>query len=90
MSLYKIVVIGILTVFISTIAILYLVDGISQIRERCKIQKTLKICQTNTLTIVLVVLMIIGGGLVIIILTVSYIMMNATKSTEKTVSVEWT
>jgi len=76
MKLSKVVGIGLIVVFIAVFTIFYIFDSLNKVKERCKREKTLKICQTNTLTLFMAVVLIIVAGLIIIVLTVAYIMIS--------------
>ncbi len=76
MKASKLLAIGILIVAIASFTIFYIVDNLHKALKRCEIDKTLKICRTNTLGVVVVILLIIVAGLVIVIATVAYILVS--------------
>lgn len=77
MKFSKIVMVGIVVVFIATFTIFYVIDNLSKTMKRCEEDKTLKFCQTNTVAIAVIMLLMIVAGLVIVIMTVGYIMISA-------------
>jgi len=77
MRLSKIIGIGLIVVFVAVFTIFYIVDNLSKVKEKCEKDKTLKVCQTNTLTLIAAVLLIMVAGLIIVVLTVAYIMVSA-------------
>jgi uncharacterized BrkB/YihY/UPF0761 family membrane protein len=77
MKFSKIVILGVVVVFIATLTIFYVIDNLSKTMKRCEKDKTLKFCQTNTIAIAVIMLLMIVAGLVIVIMTVGYIMISA-------------
>ncbi|MCD6402784.1 MAG: hypothetical protein J7K98_00460 [Candidatus Aenigmarchaeota archaeon] len=73
----KVMVIGLIVIFIAAFTIIYIIDNIGKAMKRCETDKTLKLCRTNTIAIVTIILLIMVAGLVIIIATVAYIMLSA-------------
>jgi len=82
MRVSKVLVVGLIVIFIAAFTILYIVDNLSRALKKCETDKTIKFCRTNTIAIVTIILLIMVAGLVIIIATVAYIMVSASGGSE--------
>jgi len=76
----KIMLMGIVVIFISFFVLLYIFNGISSVKAKCKTDKSLNICKMNSLPIVILMLLLIAGGLIVVINITAYIMMSGSTS----------
>jgi len=51
--------------------------------EKCKKNKTLKICQTNVFAVTVITMLVIITGLVIVIASIAYILISASQHGEE-------
>ncbi len=76
----KIIALGILVVFISTFAILFILDSIYKAKTSCDKNKNIKLCKIGTAQIVVLMLILLVGGLFIVIITTGYVLISGQES----------
>ncbi|MEM5878697.1 MAG: hypothetical protein QXF12_07525 [Candidatus Aenigmatarchaeota archaeon] len=73
----KLVLIGIVVVFLSVYVLIYIFDNLYKIKAKCELGQ--EQCKINTFHIIILMLLLIAGGLVIVISTTSYILITGKK-----------
>jgi hypothetical protein len=76
----KIVSVSLVVVFISVFALFYIFDNIIKVMDKCEKDKSLKICKSGSLPMVIMMLLLIAGGLIVIVNITAYIMISGTRS----------
>jgi hypothetical protein len=73
---WKVISIGLTTVFVAIFVLFYIFDNISMIMELCEKNKNLNICTMGSLPLILLVLLLIVGGLIMIVNITAYILIS--------------
>jgi hypothetical protein len=73
---WKVIGIGLATVFVAIFVLFYIFDNISMIMELCEKNKNLNICTMGSLPLILLMLLLIVGGLIMIINITAYILIS--------------
>jgi len=76
----KIVSVSLVVVFIAVFVLFYIFDNIIKFMGKCEKDKSLKICKSGSLPIVVLMLLLIAGGLIIVVNITAYIMISGTRS----------
>jgi len=76
----KIISVSLVVVFIAVFVLFYIFDNIIKVMDKCDKDKSLKICKTGSLPMVILMLLLIAGGLIIVVNITAYIMISGTGS----------
>jgi hypothetical protein len=67
-------------VIIAVFVLFYIFDNLGQTILQCQKDKSLKICKTGILPIVLLMLLLIAGGLIVVVNITAYILLSGAAS----------
>lgn len=73
---WKVIGIGLMTVFIAVFGLFYIVDKISNLMKICETNKNLNICTLGSLPVIVLVALLSIGGLIMIINIIAYILLS--------------
>lgn len=76
----KVVSVSLVVVFIAVFVLFYIFDNIIKVMDKCEKDKSLKICKSGSLPMVILMLLLIAGGLIIVVNITAYIMISGTTS----------
>ena len=76
----KIIIMALIVVAIAVFVLFYVCDGIVKVMNQCEKDKSLNICKSGTLPIVILMMLLIVGGLIVIVNITSYIMISGDES----------
>jgi len=76
----RIVSISLVVVFIAVFVLFYIFDNIIKVMDKCEKDKSLKICKSGSLPMVILMLLLIAGGLIIVVNIMAYIMISGSRS----------
>jgi len=76
----RIVSISLVVVFIAVFVLFFIFDNIIKIMDKCEKDKSLKICKSGSLPMVILMLLLIAGGLIIVVNITAYIMISGSRS----------
>jgi len=76
----KIITVALIVVAIAVFVLFYVIHGIVQFMGQCEKDKSLNICKSGTLPIVILMMLLIVGGLIVIVNITAYIMMSGAES----------
>ena len=76
----KIVGVSLVVVFIAVFVLFYIFDNIIKVMGKCDKDKSLNICKSGSLPMVILMLLLIAGGLIIVVNITAYIMISGTRS----------
>lgn len=76
----KIIIIALIVVAIAVFVLFYVCDGIVKVMGQCEKDKSLNICKSGTLPIVILMMLLIVGGLIVIVNITAYIMISGAES----------
>ena len=71
---------ALIVVAIAVFVLFYVLDGIVKVMSQCEKDKSLNICKTGTLPIVILMMLLIVGGLIVIVNITAYIMISGAES----------
>lgn len=74
----KIILLGLLVVFIAVFVLVYIFDNLYKIKNLCD-KNGVNACKINTFHIIILMLLLIAGGLIIVISTTAYILLTGQK-----------
>lgn len=63
-------------VLIAVFVLFYIFDNLGNMIQKCEKDKSLKICKSGILPIILLMLLLIAGGLIVVVNITAYIMMS--------------
>lgn len=73
----KLMLIGLVVVFLAVYVLIYIFDNLYKIKAKCESNQ--EQCKINTFHIIILMLLLITGGLVIVISTTAYILISGKK-----------
>lgn len=76
----RVVSVSLVIVFIAVFVLFYIFDNIIKFMDKCEKDKSLKICKSGSLPMVILMLLLIVGGLIIVVNITAYIMISGTRS----------
>ncbi len=73
---FKLVSICLIVVLIAVFVLFYIFDNLGKMMARCEKDKSLNICKSGTLPIVILMMLLIAGGLIVVVNITAYIMLS--------------
>jgi hypothetical protein len=74
----KVVLLGLVVVFIAVFVLVYIFDNLYKIKNLCD-KNGVNVCKINTFHVIILMLLLIAGGLIIVISTTAYILLSGQK-----------
>jgi len=76
----KIIMMSLIVVALAVFVLFYVCDGIVKVMGQCEKDKSLNICKSGTLPIVILMMLLIVGGLIVIVNITAYVMISGAES----------
>ena len=76
----KIILMALIVVAIAVFVLFYVCDGIVKVMNQCEKDKSINVCKTGTLPIIILMMLLIVGGLIVIVNITAYIMISGAES----------
>ncbi len=73
---FKLVSICLIVVLIAVFVLFYIFDNLGKMMVQCEKDKSLNICKSGTLPIVILMMLLIAGGLIVVVNITAYIMLS--------------
>jgi len=72
----KVISICLIVVLIAVFVMFYIFDNIGKLMVQCETDKSLSICKSGTLPIIILMLLLIAGGLIVVVNVTTYILIS--------------